>query len=242
MAQNAPPSIKIAKRLGALGKSLRIRRRQQGAIKRGAIFNDIKQTQQRIENEILRDLALILERGFVASEDTHKAFLAALIEGRRPEESLIAKDQADLQSLINMVQALREKLGESISLSRQLAELEKIKNKLKANDNVYTDLLRIALERLRMPVIATIPTVELAQGEKKSVKQPLNWLAYDGNSNSYKVKVEGPPALKFPAEIAVADDKNEVEYELTAGNQSGEYTIKLIPSVGNPVEVKVKIK
>ena len=91
-----------------------------------------------------------------------------------------------------------------------------------------------------MPVIATIPTVELVMGEKKLVKHPLNWLAFDGNV--YKVKIEGPAALKFPAEIAVADEKNEVEYELTAGNQSGEYTIKLIPSVGNPVEVKVKIK
>ena len=60
----------------------------------------------------------------------------------------------------------------------------------------------------------------------------------------YKVKFEVPPggAVKAPAEVTVADDKNDVEYELTAGNQSGEYTIKLIPSVGNPIEVRVKVK
>jgi hypothetical protein len=211
-------------------------------LEKEARFNDIRQTQKRIEGEILRDLAQILDRGFANSEDTHKAFLSSLLEGRRPEEALIAKDQADLQTLVNMVQALREKLGESVSLSKIRAELEKVKNKLEANDKLFEFIVRSSLERLRMPVIATIPTVELAQGEKKLVKNPLNWLAFDGNV--YKVKFEAPPggAVKVPVEITVADDKEMVEYEVTAGNQSGEYTIKLVPSVGNPVEVKFKVK
>lgn len=211
-------------------------------LEKEARFNDIRQTQKRIEGEILRDLAQILEKGFATAEDTHKSFLSSLLEGRRPEEALIAKDQADLQTLVNMVQALREKLGESVSLSKIRAELEKVRNRLEANDKVFADLMRGALERLRMPVISTIPTVELAQGEKKLVKNPLNWLAFDGNV--YKVKFEAPPGgqVKVPVEITVADDKDAVEYEITAGNQSGEYTIKLVPSVGNPVEVKVKVK
>lgn len=209
-------------------------------LEKEARFNDIRQSQKRIEGEILRDLGEILERGFPSAEDTHKAFLASLLEGRRPEESLITKDQAELQSLVNMIQTLREKLGESVNLSKIRAELEKIKNRLEANDKVFADLLRGSLERLRMPVISTIPVVELAQGEKKLIKNPLNWLAFDGNE--YKVTIEGPPALKFPKVVTVPDDKNDVEYELTAGNQSGEYTIKLVPSVGNPIEVKVKVK
>jgi hypothetical protein len=211
-------------------------------LEKEARFNDIRQTQKRIEGEILRDLALILDKGFATAEDTHKAFLTALLEGRRPEEALMAKDQADLQTLVNMVQALREKLGESVSLSKIRARLEKVKNELEANNIIFEAIVRRALERLRMPVIATIPTVELAQGEKKVVRNPLNWLAFDGNV--YKVKFEGPPGgqVKVPVEITVPDDKEQVEYEITAGNQSGEYTIKLVPSFGNPVEVKVKVK
>lgn len=211
-------------------------------LEKEARFNDIRQTQKRIEGEILRDLALILDKGFATAEDTHKSFLSSLLEGRRPEESLIAKDQADLQALVNMVQALREKLGESVSLSKIRAELEKVRNRLEANDKIFAVIVGNALERLRLPVISTIPTVELAQGEKKLVKNPLNWLAFDGNV--YKVKFEAPPggAVKVPVEITVPDDKEAVEYEIAAGNQSGEYTIKLVPSVGNPIEVKVKVK
>ncbi len=211
-------------------------------LEKEARFNDIKQTQQRIENEILRDLDFIIERGYVTAEDTHRAFQTALIEGRRPEEALIAKDQADLQSLITQVQTLREKLGEAVSLTKFRAELEKIKNRLEENDKIFALILRTSLERLRMPVIATIPTIELNKGEKKLIKNPLNWLAFDGNE--YKVAIKGPAGdvLKFPMEILVADDKNDVEYELTAGNQAGEYTLQLVPSVGNPIEVKVKVK
>jgi hypothetical protein len=207
-----------------------------------ALFNGIKKTRERIENEILRDLALILESGFATAEETHKNFLTALLEGRRPEESLIGKDQADLQTLISLVQALREKLGESNSLSKSLARLQQLVTEEQLRGKVLENLQRNALERLRMPVIATIPTVELAPGEKKLVKNPLNWLAFDGNA--YAVKFEGPKGgeLKLPAEVTVGDDKNDVEYEVTAGNKSGEYSIKLIPSVGNPVEVKVRVK
>lgn len=211
-------------------------------LEKEARFNDIPQTQKRIENEILRDLTQILEGAFVAAEDTHKGFLTALLEGRRPDEALINKDQADLQSLISQVQALRDKLGEAISLSKIRGELERLVNNEIERGRVLERFKAEALERLRRPVIATIPTVELARGEKKAVKNPLNWLAFDGSS--YKVRFEGPAGgeVKVPTEVTVPDDKDAVEYEVTAGNKPGEYTIKLVPSVGTPVEVKVKVK
>ncbi|WP_149108949.1 mitotic spindle assembly checkpoint protein MAD1 [Limnoglobus roseus] len=211
-------------------------------LEKEARFNGIDQTQKRIENEILRDLNQILETAFPLTEETHKNFLTALLENRRPEESLIGKDQSDLQSLISQVQALRDKLGEAISLSKIRGELERLVTQQQQSGKILENIQKNVLERLRMPVIATIPTVELAQGEKKTVKNPLNWLAFDGNV--YKVKFEAPAGgeVKVPAEVTVADDKDVVEYELTAGNKSGEYTIKLVPSVGNPIEVRVKVK
>jgi hypothetical protein len=75
------------------------------------------------------------------------------------------------------------------------------------------------------------------------VKQPLNWGVYSGN-DPYRVRFQFPAdsGLKIPAEVRVPDDKNEVEYEVVAGDKAGEFSVKLIPSVGDPVTVAVRVK
>jgi hypothetical protein len=211
-------------------------------LEKEARYNDIVQLQKRLENEILRDLNGILETGFNTAEDTHKAYLDALTSNRRPDNALIAKDQSDLASLLAQVQALRDKLGESVTLSKTIERLRKIQEQQEASGKVIEIILANALQRLRMPVIASIEKVELKVGEKKALKNPLNWLAFDGNE--YKVKFDGPTGgeLILPAEMKVPDDKDEIAYEITAGNKPGEYKFKIVPTVGNPVEVTVVVK
>ena len=48
--------------------------------------------------------------------------------------------------------------------------------------------------------------------------------------------------LKVPAEVRVPDDKNDVEYELVAGDKAGEFKVTLTPSVGEPTVVTVRVK
>ena len=51
-------------------------------------------------------------------------------------------------------------------------------------------------------------------------------------------------ALGFPAELKLDFEKNQTafEYEVKAGAKDGEYTLTLIPAVGEPVVVIVTVK
>ena len=40
----------------------------------------------------------------------------------------------------------------------------------------------------------------------------------------------------------VKADRNDFQYDLTAGDKPGDYVVRVIPSVGEPVEVRVSVK
>ena len=103
-----PPDILVSAGVRAqdlaqdVGKARELTTAIQGEYRRlekEARFNDIAQTQKRIENEILRDLNQILEAAFPLAEETHKNFLTALVgkppagrvaDGQRPVGPAIA--------------------------------------------------------------------------------------------------------------------------------------------------------
>jgi hypothetical protein len=48
--------------------------------------------------------------------------------------------------------------------------------------------------------------------------------------------------LKVPIEITAAVRSKQATFDLTAGSKEGEYAIKVTPSKGTPIEVKVTVK
>ena len=94
-----------------------------------------------------------------------------------------------------------------------------------------------------LPPRAPIPAIELSKGEKRLVKQPLDWGIYSGDA-PYTVRFTAPDdsGLKVLSEVRVPDDKNDVEYEITAGDKTGEFKVTLKPSVGEPTVVTIRVR
>ena len=82
----------------------------------------------------------------------------------------------------------------------------------------------------------------LAKGEKRLIRHAIEWNLFDKGELKVRVEPAEGSELRGPGELSVADDKNEVAYELTAGQKAGEFTVQVIPSVGSPVEVKVTVR
>jgi len=211
-------------------------------LEREATFNDIREETLKGYRSKIADLTTIAEKLFPQSEASHAQVQTVLVEGRRPEEPLLEADKRDLAEVIRAVSDIREKLGEAISLSNIRSALDKLRKNQLAVGASLSSFRREILDRLYLPEIAAIPLVELAQGEKKKLSHAINWKAYTGGA--LVVKCEGPKSgeLTFPKEIPLPEDKDSVDYELAAGTKPGEYTIRLIPSAGTPVEVKIRVK
>jgi hypothetical protein len=197
---------------------------------------------KRYQNEIINPLQGVVDGAFVQSEQAHSIFQTVLSEGRKPEPPVIDDNRLKLAELLSQMSAIREKLGEVLSINKLRDQAQLVLNSQRQLGKAMQRILTIKTEELNNPIIQTIPPVELTKGESRVLKQPLNWGTFTGDV--YKVRFETPAesGLKVPGEIKVPDDKNDIEYEIRAGDKAGDFTVKLIPSVGDPVTISVKVK
>jgi hypothetical protein len=198
---------------------------------------------RRYQSEIIVPIQTVVEGAFVQAEQAHTLFQTILAEGRKPDEPIIADDRARLADLIRELTAIRERLGEVLTINKLRDQAQLVLNNQRQLGIAMRRILEVSIAELNNPTIRPIPPVELAKGEKKLIKQPLDWGTYS-EDDPYIVKFQAPgeSGLTLPAEVRVPDDLDEVEYEIAAGDTAGEFTIRLVPSVGRPVDVVVRVK
>jgi hypothetical protein len=194
----------------------------------------------RYQREIIEPIQQMIDQEFQRAEQAHGVVATVLLESRKPTDGQFTEDRSAVTDLVRQLTSLREKLGEVLSLSKLRDTAITILTRQKELGESLRRLASAELEKLNVPVIATIAPLELRKNETRTVKHSLSWGTFSGDE--YRVKFESTGKLKFPVEIRVPDDKDEVEYLLTALDEPGEYTLTLRPSVGQAVVVKVVVK
>lgn len=210
---------------------------------REAQFNRIRvEILNRYASEIIAPLSSILEKSFLESEQAHQQLQGALAENRRPDDPLLANDRFLLSKLIADLESLRQKLGEAVTLNKLRNELVQMLDRQKAIGRLLKMLKQELVLKLYLPELATLPVIELGKGETKSVRHPLNWKAYTGGSLTVTIAGPGDDKLKVPASVKVADDRDDFDWTVTAGQTPGEYKLTLSPSAGSSITVLVRVK
>jgi hypothetical protein len=179
---------------------------------------------------------------FKAAEDALAAYRDPLLAGARPDDPALHNVRSNLALLISALQAIRNRLGESISVNKLRDDLRKIIENQRLVSAALDGIKRRVIESLFAPEIRPVAAIALARGEKKTVRHAVNWNVYDKDDLAVRVEPQPGSGITGPGEITVSADLNEFEYELTAGDKPGDYTVRVIPAVGNPVEVKVTVK
>lgn len=212
------------------------------SLERDADGRLVSKVGQRYWTEIIQPLEQVQAGQFKLAEDALAAFRDPLLAGARPDEPLTQNARSALAQLIAALQAIRNRLGESISVNKLREDLRKIIENQKQVTRSLDGLRKSQIESLFSPKIKPAEPVALARGEKKAIRHAIDWNVFD--KGEIKVRVE-PPAdsgITGPGEVTVKDDRNDFQYELTAGDRPGDYTVRVIPSVGEAVEVKVTVK
>jgi hypothetical protein len=212
------------------------------SLERDADGRLVSKVGQRYWTEIIQPLEQVQAGPFKFAEDALAAFRDPLLAGARPEEPLTQNARSALAQLIAALQAIRNRLGESISVNKLRDDLRKIIENQKQVSRALDGLRKSQIESLFSPKIKPAEPVALARGGKATVRHAIDWNVFD--KGEIKVRIE-PPAgsgITGPGEVTVKDDRNDFQYELTAGDKPGEFAVRLIPSVGEPVEVRVTVK
>ncbi|MGL6095974.1 MAG: hypothetical protein ACRC7O_09285 [Fimbriiglobus sp.] len=197
---------------------------------------------ERWDNQVIGPFDAVLSGEFPAADAAMSNFQAPLSANRRPDDATTADARTAVAALIARMQAVRDSLGEALSITKLREDLRQILVKQQQVSAALNKLKVALIGRLFAPKINPIGPVTLAKGEKKTVKHAIDWNVFE--DGQIKVRIETPDsgAVTAPADVTVTDDKNDFEYPLTAGDKPGEYTIRLVPSVGDPVTVKVTVK
>ncbi|OWK44311.1 hypothetical protein [Fimbriiglobus ruber] len=214
-----------------------------GRLKRETEVNRCNESvPRRYDSAIIKPLEAVLANQFKAAEDGLTGFRDPLGDDRRPDDAAIATARVRLTALISELTRIRAGLGEALSESKLRDELRKIID----NQTLVTRALKRIYDGIQIslfaPTIKPVPPVMLAQGEKKTVKHVIDWNVFDKGEIKVRVEPQAGSEIQGPGELTVKDDKNDFEYEITAGKKAGEFTVKLTPTVGEPVIVKIVVK
>ena len=197
---------------------------------------------QRYWTEIIQPLEQVQSGHFKFAEDALAAFRDPLLAGARPEEPLTQNARSALAQLIAALQTIRNRLGESINVNKLRDDLRKIIENQKQVSRSLDGLRKLQIESLFSPKIKPTEPVVLARGEKKTIRHDIDWNVFDKGEIVVRVEPQAGSGITGPGEVTVKDDRNDFQYDLAAGDKPGEYTVRLIPSVGEPIEVRVAVK
>lgn len=192
------------------------------------------------QDRVIVPLDELLRGAFKATEDTLVTFRDPLLEGRRPDDQAMLNARNNLVQLITELRKIRDRLGEALSISKLRDDLRKLIEAREAVTRALDEIKRAQLRRLESPQIGAVAPLTVAKGGKVKVKHAINWNIY---VDDLKVTVQLPAngGVDGPGNIIVKSD-TDLEYELTAGDKPGDYVIKVIPAIGEPVEVKVTVR
>ncbi|MCZ2343687.1 MAG: hypothetical protein LC104_18115 [Bacteroidales bacterium] len=194
------------------------------------------------DEEVLGPLPQILQTEFPTTEQTISAVQSPLAAGQRPETVLIQNAQSAISALIQRLKAVREKLGDVVSINKLRDELRRIIEDQKSVSQALDRSKRRIVDNLFNPQLLPVPPITLAKGEKKTLTQPVDWKIFADDSLQVKVEASAGSDLKVPAVLKVSADNDSFTYDVTAGQKTGEFTMTLTPSVGAPLTVKVTVK
>ncbi len=197
---------------------------------------------RRFETVIIRPLEQVLATEYKFAEDAMTGFRDPLLDGRRPEDASTANAKLTLSNLIRRLEQIRQELGDSLSEGRAREELRKIIENQRVVTSALQQIIKLGRERLFAPEIRPVPPLTLTKGEQRVVKQVIDWKLFDKGEIKLRLETSVGSEITVPAEVLVKDDRNDFEYTITAGNKTGDFTVKIVPTVGPTVELKISVK
>ena len=196
----------------------------------------------RFDTLVINPFDAVLLGEFPAADQALTAFQGPLAAGARPDEGTQSNARLMLATLIAKIQLIRDACGEAVNINKLREDLRQILERQRLVSKALDDSKRVATGRLFAPKIGTVPALVLMKGEKKKVKHRIDWNVFEDGQIQVKIETPQGGGVTAPLSLVVKDDRDDFEYELTAGDKPGDYPIRLVPSVGEPVTVNVTVK
>ena len=197
-----------------------------------------------LRTKIAVPLAQVQTKEYVEAEDEITKLHAVLKDGR-PDTALPLTGPTNLkmQLLLDRLKQIRASMGETFDLNKTINNLKRIIEGEIVFQRDIEELNQEMINRLltiQMNVPETI-TVAAGQTQKVDVKLRMPETLLSDPFLRFELPASGGFKV-VPAELKLKDDATEASFEIIAGTASGTYPLRIVPTQGKPVDIKVVVK
>ncbi len=93
------------------------------------------------------------------------------------------------------------------------------------------------------PTVGGMSEIVLAKGQSRIIQHRIGWNQYADDTMRLEFRSTGA-SIRVPNQITLDFEKHQFrfEYEIKAGEKTGEFVVTLVPAVGELIEIKVIVK
>lgn len=196
--------------------------------------------------KIVDPLRVVQAKEYPNAANEMSKFYEILRQGR--PDIAIPQGAVSQQSFIQLLDALRQirkEMGDSIGFNKLALQIKAILDGQVAltRDDLQKVEQAITDDLLRIQFLPKPADVEVEAG--KSVKVSLNLKMPKTITEDPVLRFELPAnsGLKVaPSPVILKDDATKAEFDVTAGPTKGTFFLRIVPSQGNPIDLKVEVK
>ena len=198
-----------------------------------------------LETNIINPLKEVQGKEFGVAEDALNKFYGDLKSGDSKLAVVTASPAVvSVDQLLNKLKEIRGAMGKSIELTKlivklqaQIKDQEKIQQSIdEIQQGIYNDIFNIGIKPA-----SDIVNVAVGQTVKVSLKIRMPETIIADPSLRFEVSTNSGLKIK-PSEIKLKEDASTAEFEIVAGTATGTYSVRIIPSQGKPIDLKVNVK
>jgi hypothetical protein len=168
----------------------------------------------------------------------------------RDGDATLASQQAGptvlkVQQLIDKLKQIQQSLGQVVGLNEAAAKLKRIieGQEGEVRKEIESINSRLIDELLNIRVALASETITLAPGATQKVTVKLKMPETILSDPFLRFEIPANSGLKVnPPEIRLKDDAKDASFDITAGGAPGNYSLRIVPSQGKPVDLKVVVK
>jgi hypothetical protein len=168
----------------------------------------------------------------------------------RDGDATLASQQAGptvlkVQQLIDKLKQIQQSLGQVVGLNEAAAKLKRIIEGQEGEVRKEIEGInsRLIDELLNIRVALASETITLAPGATQKVTVKLKMPETILSDPFLRFEIPANSGLKVnPPEIRLKDDAKDASFDVTAGGAPGNYSLRIVPSQGKPIDLKVVVK
>ena len=198
-----------------------------------------------VEGKIVEPMAKVQVTEFPQAEEELTKFFGSLKEANPAiAQALTGPVLFKIQALLDRLRAIRANMGETLDLNKAILKIQAI---IAGANEINKDDLATLHEKLLRELLwiqfDDVKDVTMGANQKAKVTLKIKMPKTITTDPLLRFEIPTNSGLKIaPIPVKLTDNSEDATFEITAGAATGTFSLRITPTQGKPVDLKVVVK